>query len=60
KVGVGIVREVIGVHNIKRATKSIIVTTSFFSPDAKKEAQNFEHQLDLKDYDSIKDWLKDY
>jgi restriction endonuclease Mrr len=39
KVGVGIIREVIGVHNIRKATKSVIVTTSFFSSDAIKEAQ---------------------
>ena len=60
KVGVGIIREVTGVHHMKRATKSIIVTTSFFSADAIKEAKAFEHQLDLKDYDSIKSWLQRY
>jgi len=60
KVGVGIIREVLGVHNLKRATKSIIVTTSFFSSDAQKEAKEFNHQLDLKDYSSIKHWLEKY
>jgi HJR/Mrr/RecB family endonuclease len=60
KVGVGIVREVTGVHHIKQATKSLIVTTSYFSADAIKEAKAFEHQLELKNYDSIKDWLQKY
>ena len=60
KVGVGIIRQVTGVHHIKRATKSLIVTTSFFSPDAIKEAKAFENQLDLKDYESIKKWLRKY
>ena len=60
KVGVGIIREVTGVHYLKKATKSIIVTTSYFSIDAQKEAKQFEHQLSLKDYDSIKEWLKRY
>ncbi len=60
KVGVGIIRQVTGVHHIKRATKSLIVTTSFFSPDAIKEAKAFENQLDLRDYESIKDWLRKY
>ncbi|MFH2064534.1 MAG: restriction endonuclease [Pseudomonadota bacterium] len=60
KVGVGIIRQVTGVHHIKRATKSIIVTTSFFSPDAINEAKAFENQLDLKDYEAIKNWLKKY
>lgn len=60
KVGVGIIRQVTGVHHIKRATKSLIVTTSYFSPDAIKEAKAFENQLDLKDYEAIKDWLRKY
>lgn len=60
KVGVGIIRQVTGVHHLKRATKSLIVTTSYFSPDAIKEAKAFENQLDLKDYEAIKDWLRKY
>jgi len=60
KVGVGVVREVIGVHHIRKPTKSIIVTTSFFSKDAIKEAQSMESQLDLKDFTSIKEWLQRY
>ena len=60
KVGVGIVREVIGVHHIRKPTKSIIVTTSFFSKDAIKEAEAMESQLDLKDFTDIKAWLQRY
>ncbi|MBK1702763.1 restriction endonuclease [Thiococcus pfennigii] len=60
KVGVGIIREVVGVHNIHRAAKSIIVTTSFFSADAIKEAARMENQLDLKDFNDIKIWLGQY
>ena len=60
KVGVGIVREVIGVHHIRKPTKSIIVTTSFFSKDAIKEAEAMESQLDLKEFTDIKAWLQRY
>jgi len=60
KVGVGIVREVTGVHHIKNATKSIIVTTSFFTPDAIKEAAAFKNNIDLKNYDDVKQWLLQY
>lgn len=60
KVGVGVVREVSGVHYLKKAAKSMIVTTSFFSKDAKKEAAAIEHQLELKDYNNIKEWLARY
>lgn len=60
KVGVGIIREVIGVHNIHKPSKSIIVTTSFFSQDAIAEAKTFENQLDLKDFNEVKKWLQNY
>lgn len=60
KVGVGIIREVIGVHHIRKATKSIIVTTSYFSSDAIKEAEIMENQLDLKNFTDIKTWLQRY
>jgi|5_EtaG_2_1085323.scaffolds.fasta_scaffold00148_26 HJR/Mrr/RecB family endonuclease len=60
KVGVGIIREVVGVHHLRKATKSMIVTTSFFSKDAEKEAKMAESILDLKNYNHIKEWLKDY
>lgn len=60
KVGVGIIRQVIGVHHIRKPTKSIIVTTSFFSKDAIKEAELMESQLDLKDFTDIKAWLQRY
>lgn len=60
KVGVRIIREVVGVHHLRKATKSMIVTTSFFSKDAEKEAKLAENILDLKNYNHLKDWLKDY
>lgn len=60
RVGVGIIREVVGVHHMHRATKSIVVTTSFFSADAIKEAAQMESQLDLKDFNDIKMWLGQY
>lgn len=60
KVGVGIIREVVGVHNSRKPAKSIIVTTSFFTKDAKEEANIFENQLDLKDYSDLKTWLQKY
>lgn len=60
KIGVGIIREVMGVHNLRQATKSIIVTTSYFSRDAIREAQMVKNQLDLKDFDDLKTWLSKY
>lgn len=60
KISAGLVREVIGVHSIHKPAKSIIVTTSFFTKDAIKEAKTFENQLSLKDYNDIKQWLQNY
>lgn len=60
KIDVGLIREVIGVHSIHKPAKSIIVTTSFFTKDAIKEAKTFENQLDLKDFNDIKLWLQNY
>lgn len=60
KVGVGIIRQVSGVHYLRKPTKSIIVTTGFFTKDAVEEARLIENQLDLKDFNDIREWLKDY
>ncbi len=60
KIGVGIIREVIGVHHLDKPSKSIIVTTSFFTRDAVEMAREMENQMDLKDFNSIKEWLKKY
>lgn len=60
KIDVGIIRQVSGVHYLRKPSKSIIVTTSFFTKDAEKEAKLIENQLELKDFNHIKDWLKNY
>lgn len=60
KVGVGIIREVIGVHTLKQPSKSIIVTTSYFTQDAINEAGSFKEKLELKDYNALKGWLNNY
>lgn len=57
KVDVGIIRNIAGVHYLRRPSKSIIVTTSFFTKDAQEEAKLIENQLDLKNYNDIKSWL---
>ena len=57
KVGVDIIREVMGVHQLRKPSKSLIVTTSFFTKDAYEERRIVEQQLDLKDFNDIKRWL---
>ena len=60
KVDVGLIRSVAGVQYLDKPGKSIIVTTSFFTKDAKELAKRIENQVDLKDFNDIKDWLKNY
>jgi len=60
KIDVGVIRQVQGVFYTQKPAKSIIVTTSFFTKDAKEEAKRIENQLDLKDFNDIKNWLSRY
>lgn len=60
KIGVGIIREIAGVHHIRKPSKSIIVTTSFFTKNALEDAKNIENQLELKDFNDIQAWLEKY
>lgn len=59
-VGVQTVREVYGVQQINKANKSLIVTTSYFSRDAIKEQNMIYREMDLRDHNSLKDWLIKY
>jgi hypothetical protein len=51
---------VTGVHYLRKANKSMIVTTSFSTKDAVEESKLIENSLDLKDYNDIKKWLERY
>lgn len=60
KIGVELIRNVSGVYYLDKPAKSIIVTTSFFTEDAKEAAKKIENQLDLKDFNDIKKLLERY
>ncbi len=57
KVGVKIVREVLGTLQASRATAGLIVTTSYFTRDAKEFAEQVRYQMSLRDYVDIRKWL---
>jgi hypothetical protein len=59
-VGVDIIRQVIGVKELYKPNKSLIVTSSFFTKDALREKSLIDSQLDLKDHKDIKNWLGRY
>lgn len=57
KVGVEVLRELYGTLAMKKATYGIVVTSSSFSQPAQEFQQGCKHQMSLKDFDSIKQWL---
>jgi hypothetical protein len=60
-IGVGLVRQLYAVRQLRHASKAMLATTSYFSPDAYKEfAEVIPWELELDDYDQILKWLKSY
>lgn len=57
-VGVAVVRQLYGVVAHERATAGLIVATSRFTRDAVTFTETVRHQMGLKDYDAIKEWLR--
>ena len=61
-VRVDLVRNLYGVQQQEGANKSVLATTSYFTPDAKKFAETTnttEWAMDLKNYNDILSWIKD-
>jgi len=49
-VGVSVISDLVGRMTADRATAGIVVTSSYFSPDAKVFQSKFEHQMKLIDF----------
>jgi restriction system protein len=60
KVGVGIVRQLLGVVVDQRASVGILATTSFFTQDAQEFTERNHRQLSTSDYNAIVDWLQQH
>jgi HJR/Mrr/RecB family endonuclease len=60
RVGIGVVQRLLGVKDHERASKAVLVTTTYFSKDAQKFARAHEYELDLKDYDALLRWARTY
>lgn len=59
-VSVKPVRELLGVKVDERATKAILATTSYFTPDAHLLSERNKWELELKDFDGIMQWIEKY
>ena len=57
-VGVNLVRELAGTISVDRVTAGIMITSSYFSPDAIEFSEKIRHQMSLIDYVKLKEWLK--
>lgn len=56
-VGVEPVRHLLFLHQHHRATKSCLATTSRFTSGAWQLASQYAWQLELKDYEHLKEWI---
>ncbi len=56
-IGVGFVRQLLGVVEDERATKGLLVATTYFSSDARALEERNEWRLELKDYEQVLDWI---
>ena len=59
-LGVGLVRELLGVKTHEKATKAILATTTHFSADARLLERQHKWELELKDFNDIVDWIDQY
>ena len=60
-VGVGIVRTLYGVKHLQQASKALLVTSSYLSPDAKREfSRVIPWELELIERSKVLDGCKSY
>jgi restriction endonuclease Mrr len=59
-VGVEPVRQLYCVKVREKATKAILATTARFSKDAKIEFADCQWELELREYEDLKEWIKNY
>jgi len=56
-VGVNMVRELMGTVHADKVTAGILITSSYFSPDAISYSKKVEHQISLVDFMRLREWL---
>lgn len=60
KVSLSVVQRLYGVKTAEAASKAILVTTSSFSAPARQFASDHFWELDLKGYNDIMKWIREY
>lgn len=59
-VGVELVRNLYGTLCHEQANSAMLVTSSYFSPDAKEFQKQHVYQISLKDYQDIVKWIGNF
>jgi HJR/Mrr/RecB family endonuclease len=59
-VSINPVRELYGVKTNEKATKAVLATTAHFSKDAKLFVENIRWELELKEFEDLKEWIRLY
>lgn len=57
KIGVAIVRALLGIKQHEKATKAFLVTTSSFTRGAKQLFQDHRFEIEGRDYTGIREWV---
>lgn len=60
KVGVGLVRQLYAVKQIEHASKALLVTTSYFTREARELEKQYLYELELKDFEAVTEWVKEH
>lgn len=59
-VGVQLVRNLYGTFCDEEANSAMLVTSSYFTPEAKKLEERHKYHLALRDYTDVIEWLTNY
>jgi hypothetical protein len=59
-VAVSTVRELLGVKVDDGASKAILATTTYLTPDAKQFVDRHRWELEAREFDAIKAWIAEY
>ena len=59
-VGINLVRSLYGTLCAENASHAMLVTTSYFSPDAHQLQVQYPRRLSLRDYTHLVEWIRAY
>ena len=55
-----LIRELYEAKTSEKATKAVLATTAHFSKDAKLFVENIRWEIELKEFEELKEWIRIY